>query len=306
VDAAASTKRPHVPRRRWPERAAIPSAEARSLGRAARRTTLLRALLGAALAGVLALAFLSARELRPQEAAFVPTGTSGIVVLDVSRSIDPPTYRLTARVLERVVSTNTPVGFVAFSDSAYELLPPGSAGRELKPLIRFFKPLPKADTLNAEFLGSRYPANPWHQGFSAGTSISEGLRAAKALLARDKIRNGSIVLVSDLDTSPSDEALLSKTLVDFKAERLNLRVVPLYPLREDLAFFTRILGREAIIGPEEVRGAPPQQGETRVTALSPRTLAWLAVALALLLAANERWCGRLQVPEVRARGGEAA
>jgi hypothetical protein len=302
VDAAT---RLHAPGRRWPNRAAIPSAEAQSLRSVARRTTFFRVVLGIALAGVLMAALLIAKDLRPKETAFVPGGTSGIVVLDVSRSVDANTYRRIARVLERLASTNTTLGFVAFSDAAYELLPPGSAGKELTPLIRLFKPVSKVGVPNAEYLGNRYPANPWNRGFSGGTQISAGLLMAKELLERDRIENGSIVLVSDLDTSPSDEAVLSQTLIDFRAKRVDLRVVPLVPLREDSAFFARILGEDAMVTPEEVSGASPQETKAGITASSPKLLAALGILLALLLAANERWCGRLKVPEVRARGADA-
>ena len=70
----------------------------------------------------------------------LPPGTSGIVVIDVSRSVDGQTYQPIASVLRQLIALREPVGVVAFSDVAYQLLPPGSPSRELRSLLRLFTP----------------------------------------------------------------------------------------------------------------------------------------------------------------------
>ena len=118
----------------------IPLADAGALARHARRTTLLRiALAAAALLGAI-LCLVLARRLDSQPSSYFAGGTSGIVVVDFSTSIDPGKYRRIDRVLRTIVRTSQPVGLVAYSDSAYEVVPPGTRGDVLRPILRFFEP----------------------------------------------------------------------------------------------------------------------------------------------------------------------
>ena len=130
-----------VPRRRFLRPVpAVPSADIGALAPYARRTRRLRAALAAVLVGLLIAAVLLARGSDDTPSRLLPPGTSGIVVIDVSRSVDGQTYEPIANVLQQLIALREPVGVVAFSDVAYQLLPPGSPSRELRPLLRLFTP----------------------------------------------------------------------------------------------------------------------------------------------------------------------
>ena len=55
----------------------------------------------------------------------LPTGTTGVVVLDLSLSILDDQSGVVRRTLQSLVDSDAPVGVVVFSDVPYELLPPG-------------------------------------------------------------------------------------------------------------------------------------------------------------------------------------
>ena len=279
----------------WPRRrigtAAIPSAETAPLSRAFRRARVLRVVLALALVGLLAALVAVARGRDVGKAGFAPPGTSAVVVLDLSASISGAIHRRVGAVLARLAAKDEPVGLVGFSDVAYELLPPGSPGRELRPLVRFFRPAggPRSPTAT--------PApNPWAAEFRAGTHISAGLRAAHEAIERDGIDNASVLLVSDLDMPSSDLPAVRQAIAALQRDSVELRIVPLFPFPDDRAFFERLVGRDAFVeeglptfqsaGADPARTAPP----------------WLFVVIALVmtfvLAANERLCGRLSVPRV--------
>src|SRR5688500_8646993 len=119
-----------------PEARAIPTSERGRLRPASRRTTQLRIALAAALAVLFALAVLVARQYDVRHAPLVASGSSGVVVLDLSASVFEGGFEATVR---KLVDTDERAGLVVFSDAAYELLPPGSSGREFQPLLRFFR-----------------------------------------------------------------------------------------------------------------------------------------------------------------------
>ena len=125
-----------------PERA-FPSAETEPLRRVVRRTTIIRFGLALALVAALALAFLAARDSDVRHAPLVPSGTTGVVVLDLSASVYEAAFGST---LQKMARQGERAGLVVFSDSAYEVLPPGTPGRELLPFLRFFRPDPNSTT----------------------------------------------------------------------------------------------------------------------------------------------------------------
>src|SRR5512134_693405 len=152
-------------------RTLIPTSEPERLRPAARWTTVLRIVLAVALLASLAAAVLVARGIDPRHAPLVPSGTTGMLVLDLSASVYEDAFGQTIRKLAR---SGERTGVIAFSDAAYELLPPGTPARELLPLLRFFRP----DVAGAS---GELPVDPW-KDFRAGTRISEGLRVAHATL----------------------------------------------------------------------------------------------------------------------------
>ncbi len=146
----------------------------------ARRTTLLRVVLGMALAVVLLFAVLAGRSAGSGRAAVLPEGAgTGVVVLDMSASIAGPVYARVESVLQGIDQANQGIGLVMFSDVAYELLPPNSPPGALLQFLRFFVP--------QRIVGGapQFQQSPWDQ-FSGGTRISSGLAEA----ARDLKRAG--------------------------------------------------------------------------------------------------------------------
>jgi hypothetical protein len=275
----------------------IPSAEVWTLRRPWLITTIVRLALALALAGLLVWAFVDARRLEQRPAAFTAKGTSAIIVLDLSQSVTDPTYRRIANTLAKVSSSGSSVGLVAFSDVAYELFPPGSPPEELKPLVRYFRPVPG---VNASVFGIPYPRNPWNSVFSGGTAISTGLELAHAMIKRDKVERPSILLLSDLDTSASDQAQLTRTLANLRSEHVPIRVVPLFPTPDDREYFSELVGEENMVTPSKLAALTKRKTEGRLEGQNPKTLAFLAGLLVLALTVNEWWCRRLDVPGAHA------
>jgi hypothetical protein len=271
--------------------AGIPQGDVAALARAVRRTTLYRLGLGAALIAVLTAAFAIAldRDVRADE--FFSPDRSGIVVVDVSASVSPLTYRRIGRALRRLADANEPVGVIVFSDAAYELFPPGTPGRELKPLVRYFTAFPGTQRPAFEAL---FPANPWQASFSGGTRISEGLRVARTVLQRDEIEEASVLLISDLEAPQTDHLRIVDTVTTLQNDGVEVRVVPLFAQPQNRAFFAELVGRESFVA-ETNLVRPIESDELGLGGDVPWLYLILGVALVGLLAANERWCGRLAV-----------
>jgi hypothetical protein len=264
-----------------------------------RRTAILRLVL-ALLALALALAAaVSARGLRTQRGGLLPNGTSGIIVLDLSQSVATGAYREITSLLKQVIRANTRTGLVVFSDTAYEMVPPGSPGAELRPVLRYFTPLPGSTALDPIFL-----QNPWTDAFRGGTRISSGLETAREALHRDHIRHGSVLLVSDLDTAGSDVTLLTQSLLAYRKDHLPLRLMALDPQPDDRFFFERLIGKDAFDTRVTKDGGVVLRRDRSLAATVPRTLLLVSLALLALLAANELFCGRLPLPR-RHRGTAA-
>jgi uncharacterized protein (DUF58 family) len=273
----------------------IPLADSSSLSRAARRHAAARALLAVALLGLVAVAVAIARGLDPEESAFLPRGRNAVVVLDLSKSVEGAAYDRVRRVLEDVVAAKKPVGLVVFSDAPYELLPPGSPAAHVEPLLRYFRPIRGS--------GAQYPPNPWQQAFSGGTSVSSALGLGRRILLRDRIEDGSLLLVSDLEVPLSDVPALSQEISEMRRDGLSLRVVPLFATSDARFVFERMAGRSAFVDAEALRRTSAEGGVRSFASPSVRNLLLLAGLIILLLAANERWCGRLQFPWPAPGGG---
>jgi hypothetical protein len=272
----------------------IPVSDVASLRPMWIRTTLVRLGLGLALALAIALAFVAARSLEPAKASFLPKGTSSVVVLDVSLSVTDPVYRRIHNTLKMLGDGGQGMGVVAFSDVAYEMLPPGSPPEEVKPMLRYFRGRPVQDPqLGSDIV---YPLNPWGGGFSAGTKISGGLELAEKVLEQGKIEKGSIVLVSDLDTAPSDESVLSSVVANIESKGIELRVVPLLANDLDLAYFKRIVGEENIVTPPQLAAQNRSRADSSLLGANPSALALLGGLVLFLLAVNEWWGARVEVP----------
>ena len=99
-------------------RPAIDTHDAASFRSAGRRTLALRVLFAGGAIVLLAAAVLSARDLDPRDRGLLPTGTTGVVVLDLSLSILDDQSGVVRRTLQSLVDSDAPVGVVVFSDVA--------------------------------------------------------------------------------------------------------------------------------------------------------------------------------------------
>jgi len=119
-------------------RGGLPTSAADELRGEHRRTRWLRLALAAAAVGLLLGAFGLARDLHALPTSYFASGSGGIVVLDLSTSVDAQKSQRVMRVLQSLSETEGRIGLVVFSDSAYEMLPPDTRSEELRPLLRFF------------------------------------------------------------------------------------------------------------------------------------------------------------------------
>jgi hypothetical protein len=215
---------------------------------------------------------------RPVETVpYLPQGSSGIVVLDVSASISFDTYARIAATLERLAGSRGSYGLVLFSDTAYLALPPGTPARELRAFERFFR-LPRASEPGVL---PTPPRSPWTDTFGAGTRISRGLQTALDAIERERLTDPAVLLVSDLDDSTEDLEALGSVLLDFRRQGISLLAVGLNPAPEDERFIGRLLRNPGDLVPATL----PGERAAAPSARSPRTLVLAALAVALTLAA---------------------
>jgi len=278
----------------------LPTSAARELGREHRRTRRFRLLLAGGALVLLVVAILVSRDLHALPTSYFATGSGGIVVLDLSTSVDELKAQRAQRVLRSLAETEGRVGLIVFSDSAYEMLPPDTRSEELRPLLPFFQLPPAFDRNRFGFRGRRndQPAppaprreeSPWSLSFRGGTRISTGLAEARAVIARERNRDLSVLLLSDLDDSGFDTSALTEELGAYDRESIDLRVIPLFPAQEDLDLFQRLVGRDRLVERTElVRNTSVKEALTLVGS-SPWLLAAIVAVLLVLLAVNERFC----------------
>lgn len=271
---------------------ALPSTAADELGREHRRTRRLRVALSATAVALLAACFALSRDAEALPTSYFATGSGGVIVIDLSASVDQLKAQRVQRVLQALADTEGRVGLVVFSDTAYEMFPPDTRTEELRPLLRFF------GSGEGRFGGERRPGpsaaeNPWSFSFRGGTKISTGLIEARRMIAREGDPRLGVVLLSDLDNSGFDTSVLTEELVRYQREQIDLRVISLFPAPEDLSLFEQLVAKDAFVERAElVRNSEVRERQTLVGAF-PWAFVGVAAALLLLLAANERWCGRL-------------
>jgi hypothetical protein len=270
----------------------LPHGELGALRRPVLRTTLFRAFLGLALVGLTIAALFVALGRDAQPDAVLPAGTTGVIVLDLSASTGA--QPAVGEMFRRLAAANEPTGLIVFSDTAYELVPPGTPGRDLAPMIRFFSP--RRD--------GTVPTNPWSTTFSGGTSMAAGIEAAQAALERDQIARGSVLLVSDLEFVAEEIGRVPILLTELRRQNVELRILPVGARDEQRRFFERVAGPEIFLDLDDATAS----GSRRDLLLlaedeTPWLFVGLAAALVGLLGANERLCGRLALP---APGGWSA
>jgi hypothetical protein len=264
----------------------VPFADLPRMSAAAQRTSIVRIALALALVATLAWLFIDARSAGAGRAAVFPEGAStGVVLLDMSASISGPIYARVATTLRGIVAANQSVGFVMFSDTAYELLPPNSPPAAMLAFVPFFQPL--------RYYGSTpvFGQTPWDT-FTGGTRVGAGMQAAASALRRAHVKHGAILLVSDLDDSNADEPLLQNEALRLRAEHVPLRIVPLFAQPTDKRLFAALFGENAFVDPR-VFTHTAKRHAAAVAAPQPWFLLLVGGLLVVLLAGNERLNGRL-------------
>ena len=278
---------------------AIATSAAEELAPVARRTRRLRIALALAALGLLGVALFLAQGAEARSTSYFATGGEGIVVFDLSTSVDPIKYQRVYRVLTTLATPASRFGLVVFSDSAYEMLPPGTRGEEIRPLLRFFVPprTPPPPTSREQARQQPLPSlgiqSPWSGTFRGGTRISTGLREARLIVERDQIENPTVLLMSDLDDSAFDTQALTQELIRYQAEGLRLRIVGLFPQSDDRVIFTGTLGEGVFV--ERTELLQNSELEERHTLIGdfPVAFSVAGAVLLLLLAVNEHACRRL-------------
>ena len=264
----------------------IPLADAGALRPAARRTLIVRAVLAAALAGLVIAAVLLSRHPHTATIVTLPAHSSAIVVLDVSASISSDTYARIGATLSQLAHSQGRYGLVVFSDQAYEALPPGTAAADLDPLVRYFT-LP---TLTTPGFAPTFPVNPWQNTFTAGTKIAAGLELAHEIAVADGLRRPAVILVSDLDDDPEDLLQLVNVTRVYRHDRIPLRIVALNPTPQNFALFARLTHGAPTVNAGTVAPGPHPRNHTPF----PWTLVLVTLAVAAVLAAGELWGPRLE------------
>ena len=275
---------------------ALPSTAADELGREHRRLRRLRLALAAAALALLVSCFALSRDAEALPTTYFATGSGGVIVLDLSASVDQLKAQRVQRVLAALAETEGRAGLVVFSDTAYEMFPPDTRTEELRPLLQFFRGRPVAPTFGRPGSGGAAPSaeeSPWSLAFRGGTKISHGLVEARRMIAREGDPTLDVVLLSDLDNSGFDTSVLTEEIGRYVRQGIELRVIPLFPQPEDLALFEQLVPADSFVERAElVRNSGVSERQTLVGAF-PWPFVGAAAALLLLLAANERWCGRL-------------
>jgi hypothetical protein len=135
---------------------------------------------------------------------------------------------------------------------------------------------------------------PWSRSFRSGTRISAGLASARRMVLDEPARGNDVLLVSDLNDSLFDIAALERELRQYKREGIRLRIVALRPTVENRGFFASRLGQGAFV--ERAAFADGLTGSTGrpLDGSTPWPLIALIALLAVALAVNEIFCGRLE------------
>jgi len=274
-----------MPRRgRWlrPKVRGVDSHDTGAFPSGALRARVLTIALAATAVVLVATAAWSARHLQTGQRGLLRPGTTGVVVVDLSLSIEGQDYAVLRRAFRKLIAENASIGLVVFSDVAYELLPPGTPASQLRPLLRLLVP-PR--------LGP--PVNPWTQTFRAGTQISSALQLAEDMLKRDHVPSGSVLLVSDLETAPDDVPALARTIQSLRSNDIALQVIALGPTSEARLLFGSAIQDTPFVVPGTTGRETQEVSETTITL--PRTLLVLGALFFVVVAAHERFAGRLML-----------
>ena len=127
-----------------------------------------------------------------------------------------------------------------------------------------------------------------------------GIDLARSIVHRDHVRHATIVLASDLETAGEDEPNLGQSLLLATHDRtIDMRVLPLFPILDDLQFFRKFLPASAFIKPSQLHTGTASETQFRLLVSSPWPLVVVGALLLLALAVNEVSCARVLVARPR-------
>jgi len=117
------------------------------------------------------------------------------------------------------------------------------------------------------------------------------------VLHRDHVKDGTIVLASDLETDDNDLPLLARALASIERDpTVHLKVLGLYPDAASLAFFKRFVPASDFIDPSSLQVHQSGTVHRRLVGLNPWALLVLGGLLLVALAVNELLGSRVIVP----------
>jgi hypothetical protein len=250
----------------------------------------------AGIVGTAVAAFLASRAPILTPIPLLPPGSTGIIALDLSASVENGTLDRMYASLQQLALSRGRFGLVLFSNTAYEALPPNTPARELLPYARFFHKLPPRPRGSAQGGGrivsarADYPTNPWASAFSFGTTISAGLDLSRSIILASHVNQPSVWLISDLADGPGDLPLVTRAAQSYAQLGIALHVIALDPSKADQRFFERLVGPGGTL----TNARPLSQVRLRPKHGFPVGLAIAAALLAMLLAANELWSAPLR------------
>jgi len=145
-----------------------------------------------------------------------------ILAIDVSGSITANGDKMIARTLNSFVDypPDRRAAVVYFSSTAVLGSPPSSPAADLAPLSRMFSPLVARTR------------GPWASQFDGGTVISNAIALSRRILAYTHVKDGRVVLISDLQDDVKDLPKLHTALVRLWAAHASLSLDPLPPTRD--------------------------------------------------------------------------
>jgi hypothetical protein len=265
---------------------AVELADFPAFGRALRRSRLLQ-LVTVVLSVAAAVAiYVAAPRTARQSDPLLGTGSTAIVVVDVSASISWDTYARIATTLDGLRRSGGKVGLIFFSDTAYQALPPGTPASQLASFERYFVVRQPAQP----GLEPTPTPSPWTTTFSSGTRISTGLGLALEVIRRQHLRNPRAILVSDLNDDTTDLESLTSVALAYRQLGVPIAVAALNPSEHDAAYMQRLLphGGSLVDVPLQRHPAAARQ------AAMPWTLVVWTVVFAILVGALLAFTHRLQ------------
>jgi hypothetical protein len=285
--------RPRPPSARRSARLTIPSVDTHTFANRARRTRLALAALALAVVSV-AVMLVPAADRKPAAPGALRGGDGLMIVIDVSSSTLGFSKTISKSLLTLSNDPSQRAGLVLASQSAYMALPPETPASALRGWARMISYIDEQNhklvvraKLDRTPLPDPTPGDyPWVGVFTGGTRLSTGLARALQGLREAGVRNGQIVLVSDLRDAPEDLPRVGVILSRMREQGTKLRVVTVGQATRDPKAFADLGGSAFIMSAADSVFAP-EHGVKVHSHPSALPLVVLGIVLALLLAILE-------------------